>query len=131
LRAVLDTILLSLGYASNVKLNASIKYHVYRHKKLISDFDISDTYIEIAQCAECNSIPTPSKPHRGQKVIKFIYSEKATKFCKIFFPLLLTLCTVVKSKGKISQKFLVFSEYMNFKATLVEACPTPVPHAPF
>ena len=31
---------------------------------------ISDTYIEITQCAECNNIPTPSKPHRGQKVIK-------------------------------------------------------------
>ena len=29
-------------------------------------------------------------------------------------PLLLTVCTVVKSKGKISQKFLAFSEYMNF-----------------
>ena len=28
--------------------------------------------------------------------VKFIYSEKATKFCKIF-PLLLTVCTVVKS----------------------------------
>ena len=38
------------------------------------------------------------------KKLKFIYSEKATKFCEIF-SLLLTLCTVVKSKGKISQKF--------------------------
>ena len=46
---------------------------------------------------------------------KFIYSEKATKFCKIF-TLLLTVCTVVKSKGKISQNFVAFSEYyMNFK----------------
>ena len=45
--------------------------------------------------------------------IKFIYSEKATKFCEIF-PLLLTVCTVVKSKGKISQNFVAFSEYMNF-----------------
>ena len=25
-----------------------------------------------------------------------------------------TLCTVVKSKGKISQNFVAFSEYMNF-----------------
>ena len=46
-------------------------------------------------------------------IIKFIYSEKATKFCEIF-PLLLTVCTVVKSKGKISQNFVAFSEYMNF-----------------
>ena len=45
--------------------------------------------------------------------VKFIYSEKATKFYEIF-PLLLTVCTVVKSKAKISQNFVVFSEYMNF-----------------
>ena len=47
-------------------------------------------------------------------MIKFIFYEKATKFCEIF-PLLLTICTVVKTKGKISQNFVVFSEYMNFK----------------
>ena len=47
-------------------------------------------------------------------IVKFIYSEKATKFCKIF-PLLLIVCTVVKSKKKISQNFVAFSEYMNFK----------------
>ena len=46
-------------------------------------------------------------------MIKFIYSEKAIKFCEIF-PLLLTVCTVVKSKGKILQNFVAFSEYMNF-----------------
>ena len=45
-------------------------------------------------------------------VLKFIYSEKATKFCKIF-PLLLTVFTAVK-KRKISQHFVAFSEYMNF-----------------
>ena len=44
---------------------------------------------------------------------KFIYSEKATKFCEIF-TLLLTVCIVVKSKAKISQNFVTFSEYMNF-----------------
>ena len=45
--------------------------------------------------------------------LKYIYSEKAKKFCKIF-TLLLTVCTVVKSKVKISQNFVAFSEYMNF-----------------
>ena len=45
--------------------------------------------------------------------LKFIYSKKATKFCEIF-ALLLTVCTVVKSKVKISQNFVAFSEYMNF-----------------
>ena len=32
-------------------------------------------------------------------IIKFIYSEKATKFCEIF-PLLLTECTAVKVRGR-------------------------------
>ena len=50
-----------------------------------------------------------------QKVIlKFIYSEKATKFCEIF-TLLLSYAVPVKSKEKISQYFVAFSEYMNFK----------------
>ena len=44
--------------------------------------------------------------------LKFIYSEKATKFCEIF-PLLLITVHTVKSKGKISQNFVAFSEYMN------------------
>ena len=49
-------------------------------------------------------------------LLKFIYSEKATKFCEIF-PLLLTTVHTVKSKGKISQNFVAFSEYMNFNKT--------------
>ena len=55
-----------------------------------------------------------TKLHLSSFPVKFIYSEKAMKFCKIF-PLLLTVCTVVKNKGKISQNFVAFSEYMNFK----------------
>ena len=46
--------------------------------------------------------------------LKFIYSEKVTKFCEIF-PLLLTTVHTVNSKGKILQNFVAFSEYMNFK----------------
>ena len=45
-------------------------------------------------------------------LIKFIYSEKATKFCEIFT--LLLSYVPVKSKVKISQNFVAFSEYMNF-----------------
>ena len=45
--------------------------------------------------------------------VKFIYSEKATKFCEIC-PFLLTTVHTVKSKGKISQNCGAFSEYMNF-----------------
>ena len=45
--------------------------------------------------------------------LKFIYSEKATKFCEIF-TLLLSDVLPIKSKVKISQNFVAFSEYMNF-----------------
>ena len=46
--------------------------------------------------------------------LKFIYSEKATKFCEIF-PLLLSTVHTDKIKRKILQNFEAFSEYMNFK----------------
>ena len=45
--------------------------------------------------------------------LKFIYFEKATKCCEVF-PLLLTAVHKVKSKGRISQNFVAFSEYINF-----------------
>ena len=43
---------------------------------------------------------------------KFIYSEKAAKFCQIL-TLLLSYVVPVKSKVKILQNFVAFSEYMN------------------
>ena len=45
--------------------------------------------------------------------LKFIYSEKATKFCEIP-TLLLSYVVPVKSKVEILQNFLAFSQYMNF-----------------
>ena len=51
------------------------------------------------------------------KNTKFLYCEKATKFCEIF-TLLLTGTTWDKSKVKISQNFMAFSENMNFKTAL-------------
>ena len=45
--------------------------------------------------------------------LKFIYSEKATKFCEISTVNLSYLVTV-KSTVEISQNFVAFSEYMNF-----------------
>ena len=50
-------------------------------------------------------------------VLKFIFSEKATKFCKIFTFLLSYLSYVVpvKSKVQILQYFVAFSKYMNFR----------------
>ena len=50
---------------------------------------------------------------------KFIYSEKATNFFEIN-PLLLITVNTVKSKGKILQNFVAFSEYMNFTQS---SCP--------
>ena len=58
--------------------------------------------------------------HFSQSVLKFRYSEKATKFCEIFI-LLLTVCIVVKSKVKILQNCVAFSEYMNFNMTSSQA----------
>ena len=46
-------------------------------------------------------------------LLKFVYSEKAAKFCEIF-TLLLSYVVPVKSKVEISQNFVAFSEYMNF-----------------
>ena len=43
--------------------------------------------------------------------VKFIYSEKATKFSK-FFTLFLSYVVTVKIKVKISQNFVALSEYM-------------------
>ena len=45
--------------------------------------------------------------------LKFIYSEKGTKFCEIS-TLILSVCIVDKSKVEISQNFVAFSEYTNF-----------------
>ena len=46
-------------------------------------------------------------------MLKFIYSEKATKFYKIS-TLLLSYVVPVKIKVEISQNFVTFSKYMNF-----------------
>ena len=50
-------------------------------------------------------------------LVKYIYFEKVTKFCKIY-TLLLSYVVPVKSKVEISQNFLAFSEYMYFNKYL-------------
>ena len=45
--------------------------------------------------------------------VKFVYSEKATKFCEIS-TLILSPVHTDKSKVEILQNFVAFSEYMNF-----------------
>ena len=49
-----------------------------------------------------------------KSALKFIYSEKATKFFEIS-ALELILCSTVKSKVEILQIYLAFSEFMDFK----------------
>ena len=46
-------------------------------------------------------------------MLKFIYSEEATKFCEIS-TLDLSYVVTVKSTVEILQNFVAFSEYMNF-----------------
>jgi hypothetical protein len=50
--------------------------------------------------------------------VKFIYSEKATKFCELS-PLLLTGTPKYKIMVKILKNFVAFSEYMNFKKQII------------
>ena len=50
-------------------------------------------------------------------MLKFIYSEEATKVCEIF-TLILSHVVPVKSKVKILQNFVAFSGYMNFISAL-------------
>ena len=54
--------------------------------------------------------------------VKFIYSEKATKFCDIS-TLFLSYVVPVKSKVEISQNFWAFSEYMNFTPNFADLPP--------
>ena len=50
-------------------------------------------------------------------MLKFIYSEKATKFCEIS-TVYLSYVVTVKYTVEISQNFVAFSEYMNFTEQL-------------
>ena len=49
--------------------------------------------------------------------VKFIYFEKATKFCKIYTNYLFYVPSV-KKLVKISQYFVAFSEYMNLTVVI-------------
>ena len=63
-------------------------------------------------------------------LIKFIYSGKATKFCKIS-TVDLSYVVPVKSTVEISQNIVAFSEYMSFNNMLLQkgfypTVPTPL-----
>ena len=57
--------------------------------------------------------------HIKNRIVKFMYSEKATNFFEIF-TLLLSYVVLVKSKVKISQNLVAFSEYMNFTHSCID-----------
>ena len=62
-------------------------------------------------------IISPRKPKNQNNTstfLKFIYSEKATIFWEIS-TVDLSYVVTVKSTVKISQNFVAFSEYMNFR----------------
>ena len=90
-------------------------------RKIINSETAEDTNLEVKPNVLKKPVKSEFKEHgycynntdKGN-LLKFIYSEKATKFCEIFYLLLSTVHTV-KTKGKISQNFVAFSEYMNFK----------------
>ena len=83
---------------------------------LLSVCTVDKTKVEISQNFVALSEYTNFKTNKKVcYIVKFIYSEKATKFCEIF-PLLLSTVHTDKSKGKISQNFVAFTEYMNFKS---------------
>ena len=67
-------------------------------------FEAEGKIFEITRTIHSNS------KRSEQFFIKFIYSEKATTFCKMF-TLLLSYVLPVKNKGKIPQNFVAFSEY--------------------
>ena len=54
-------------------------------------------------------------------MVKFIYSEKATKFCDIS-TVDLSYVVPVKSTVKILQNFVAFSEYMKFSGANALFC---------
>ena len=92
------------------KNKRSVYFLIFQKNHILEDF-LNDLY-----CAP--SILFVLLHHKRVNVIlvshlKFIYSEKATQFCEIF-TLFLTTVHTVKSKVKISQNVVAFSEYMSF-----------------
>ena len=89
------------------------KVHIFT--LLLSVCTVDKSKVKISQIFEAFSDTPPLWTDLVENfpLLKFAYSEKATKFCEIS-TLLLSVCTVDKSKVEISQNFVAFSEYMNF-----------------
>ena len=104
-------------WAGNWLFDKSKQLGTYNYGIFFVCFDIQKTTFWLDQNKQSKFLETNSKfvdlglGVWSDEQVKFIYSEKATIFCEIF-TLLLTVCTVVKSKVKISQIFEAFSEYV-------------------
>ena len=103
-------------------MNCTKKYEIYNY---VAQFRIKiDPHYELnwisrlfqifLAFSECPNFKREDDLLCSLFILQFIYSEKATKFCEIS-TLLLSVCTVDKSKVEISQNFVAFSEYTNFK----------------
>ena len=95
------------------------KLHNSWQNNLMTLWQLLDDYV----CVMVNSNYTDALSWKLSILLKFIYCEKATKFCKLSV-VDLTGTTKDKSTVEIFQNFVAFSEYMNF--TTSEQIWTPV-----
>ena len=101
-----------LDRKSNIAVTAGSKLLVF------ATTNTSDISIQIKMSCLILSVLLGLPLVAALTLLKFIYSGKATNFCEIF-TLLLSYVVPVKSKVKISQNFVAFSEYMNFNLILI------------
>ena len=86
-------------------------------KKQLFCVDFFVPTIEVRNKNNCSRVKYSSSwikyPRYAHIEVKFIYSEKAKKFCEIS-TVDLSYVVTVKSTMEILQNFVAFSEYMNF-----------------
>ena len=80
----------------------------HRYAVLMQNTTLEAGCRTVGKCIKAKHIDLTLRPK-----LKFIHSEKATKFCEMF-TLLLSYLVPVKRKVKNSPNFVAFSEYMNF-----------------
>ena len=99
------------------KSGTSIDSKIVLLGKTLISFSISKWHKSKMHSANCNTNLNGFNFFLKEHFLKFIYSEKATKFCEIS-TVDLTITTLDKSTVDISQNFVAFSEYMNFNRAL-------------
>ena len=85
-----------------------LQSYILKHKKLTEIYMRNKCLTCLKKNCVCVKLGLKNATY-----VKYIYSEKATKFCEIF-TLLLSNVVPIKSNVKILQNFVAFSEYMNF-----------------